>query len=288
MLTAASFPLPAAWQVPAYQATRLRPRRTRYAVCVFVINEGERLHAQLGRMRPLADRADVLIADGGSTDGSVEPGFLAEQGVSTLLVKTGPGKLGAQMRMAFAYALEQGYEGVVTIDGNNKDDPRAIPAFVAALEGGYDHVQGSRFLPGGRAVHTPLARWLGVRLIHAPLLSLAARFRYTDSTNGFRAFSRRLLLDPQVAPFRDVFTGYDLHYYLAIRAARCGFRVKEIPVTRAYPKKGAVPTKIKGFRGNWDVLRTLFRACGAHYNPPAAEMRFASSRRKEAERWPMP
>src|SRR5262245_9964523 len=90
---------PPGWQVPAYREVALRPRRTRYAVCVFVINEGDRLRAQLRAMRPLADLADVIIADGGSTDGSTEPGYLAGEGVATLLVKTGPGKLGAQMRM---------------------------------------------------------------------------------------------------------------------------------------------------------------------------------------------
>jgi len=53
-----------------------------------------------------------------------------------------------------------------------------------------------------------------VRILHAPLVSLASRFRYTDTTNGFRGYSRRFLEDPRVAAFRDVFPGYELHYYL--------------------------------------------------------------------------
>jgi glycosyltransferase involved in cell wall biosynthesis len=264
-------PTPPGWQIPGYRATTLRPRRTRYAACVFVINEGDRLRAQLRAMRPFADLTDIIIADGGSTDGSTEPDDLVRQGVNTLLVKTGPGKLSAQMRMAFAHAMQHGYDGVVTIDGNNKDDPRAIPSFVRALDKGFDCVQGSRFVPGGRAVNTPASRWLGIRLIHAPLLSLAARFRYTDTTNGFRAFGRRFLLDPRVAPFRDVFSAYELHYYLAVRAARLGFRVKEVPVTRAYPASGGVPTKIKGIRANWDILRTLTRACLNRFDPVGSE-----------------
>jgi dolichol-phosphate mannosyltransferase len=255
------------WQVPEYRAVPLRPRRSRHAVCVFVINEGDRLRAQLRAMRPIADEADVVIADGGSTDGSTDPEFLAGQGVTALLVKTGPGRLSAQMRMAFAHAMQAGYEGAVTIDGNNKDDPGAIPEFVRALDEGYDYLQGSRFVPGGRAVNTPASRWLGIKLVHAPLISLAARFRYSDTTNGFRGFSRRLLTDPRVAPFRDVFSAYELHYYLAIRAARLGFRVKELPVTRAYPAGGKVPTKIKGLRGNWEVLVTLARACLSRFDP---------------------
>ena len=75
-----------------------------------------------------------------------------------LLTKTGPGKLSAQLRMGYAYALDQGYEGVVTIDGNGKDSVEAIPLFVEALDEGIDYAQASRFVTGGRAVkHAPPA-----------------------------------------------------------------------------------------------------------------------------------
>jgi dolichol-phosphate mannosyltransferase len=259
------------WEVPTYEATELRPPRSRYCVVIPVINEGKKIHAQLERMRDVSANTDVIIADGGSTDGSMEPERLRALGVGTLLVKTGPGKLSAQMRMAFAHAMKQDYQGLVTIDGNNKDDPSAIPAFIAALEEGQDHVQGSRFIPGGHAENTPLARWLGIRLVHAPLISIASGVRYTDTTNGFRAYSRRLLLDPRVAPFRDVFSTYELHYYLAIRAAKLGFRVKELPVTRVYPASGPVPTKISSVRGNLLVLQTLFAACLSRFDPVVEE-----------------
>jgi len=104
-------------------------------------------------------------------------------------------------------------------------------------------------------------------LLHAPAISLAAGRRYTDTTNGFRAYSRRLLTDPRVQPLRDVFSGYELHYYLAIRAARLGFRVIETPVTRRYPATGKTPTKISPWRGNLLVLRTLAAAVLGRFNP---------------------
>jgi hypothetical protein len=172
------------------------------------------------------------------------------------------------MRMALAFAMARGYEGAVVMDGNNKDEPSAIPSFIDALEAGVDHVQGSRYVPGGVGINTPLSRSIGVKLLHAPLISIAAGCRYTDTTNGFRAYSRRLLLDPRVAPFRSVFVGYELHYYLAIRASRLGFSVKELPVTRAYPARGPTPTKISPVRGNLKVLGTLFKACLGRYDPP--------------------
>ena len=244
-----------------------RPRAARYCICVFELNEGERIERQLRRMQRYAVDIDIIIADGGSTDGSLTPAFLSSVGVRALLVKKGPGKLSAQMRMAFAFALREGYDGIVTIDGNDKDDPDAIPKFVEALDQGYDHIQGSRFIAGGNAVNTPVVRWLGVRLVHAPMISLAAGFHYTDTTNGFRAYSRHFLSDSHVSPFRNVFDTYELHYYLAIRAARLGFRTTEVPVTRSYPRKGPTPTKISPIRGNLSVLHVLLLACLGRFNP---------------------
>lgn len=259
-----------AWVVPAHEVMEFSRPASRYALCVFVLNEGQRILSQLRKMQRLIGQVDIIVADGGSTDGALSEHTLRPLGVSALLTKTGPGKLSAQMRMAFAYALARGHHGVIVMDGNDKDDPRAVPAFVAALDGGYDHVQGSRFVPGGKAINTPWSRWWGIRLIHAPLVSCAAGFRYTDTTNGFRAYSRRLLLDPRVAPFREVFSSYELHYYLAIRAPRLGFRVCEVPVTRSYPDRGKTPTKIHGWRGNYAVLRTLLAACRHRFDPDLA------------------
>lgn len=254
-------------QVPAYKVHHFRPKSTDYCVFVIVLNENGKLHRQLVKMRQYLPFADLIVADGGSTDGSTAPEILEPLGVNTLLVKTGPGKLGSQMRMAFAWALKRGYKGVVCIDGNGKDDPSAIPRFLEKMEAGYDHIQGSRFLPGGVSENLPLSRWVGLKFIHAPLISLTSRFRYTDTTNGFRGYSRKLLEDPRMALFRDVFTGYEFHWYLAIRAVKLGFKVCEIPVTRRYPAHGPIPTKISPVRGSLHLLRLLFATCLGHYNP---------------------
>lgn len=255
------------WQVPAFEIVEFAPKRTDWCICVFVLNEGERIRAQLAKMTPFARMVDIVVADGGSTDGSLEESYLRRKAVRTLLVKRGAGRLSAQMRMAFSYALTEGYGGVVVVDGNNKDDVAAIPRFLEALKAGNDHIQGSRFVPGGRAINTPWERLIAVRLIHAPLISWSAGYRYTDTTNGFRGYSARLLRDPRIAIFRDVFAGYELHYYLAIKAARFGYRVIEIPVTRTYPKNGRAPTKISLITGNWQILKTLVKAVTNRYDP---------------------
>lgn len=250
---------------PTYRIDWQRPRTHRWAICVFVINEGEKIRKQVKAMTRFTDRIDVIVADGGSSDGSLTPELMEENGATALLVKTGPGKLSAQMRMAFHHCMNEGYHGVVVIDGNGKDGLDAIPSFIDALEEGWDHVQGSRFIPGGHHENTPLSRYLAVNLLHAPMVSLASGFRYTDTTNGFRAYSRLLLTDPKIDIFRPCFDRYQLHYHLAIEAARRGFRVKEVPVSRVYPASGKTPTKIKGFSGLFAVLRQLFDVCVGKY-----------------------
>jgi dolichol-phosphate mannosyltransferase len=257
------------WQVPTAEIFELNPRRFPYALCIPVINEGNRIKKQLTEMgeKGILDQIDVLILDGGSSDGSLDPDFLQALGVRTLLIKTGPGKLSAQLRMGYAYALRQGYDGMITMDGNNKDGVEAIPDFIRELEAGYDLIQGSRYLPGGQAINTPWLRHLAVKGIHIPLTNWATGFRYTDTTNGFRGYSHRFLLHPEVQPFRDVFVTYELIAYLSYKAPRLGFRVKEIPVTRRYPARGEVPTKISPVRGNWQLFTILLKVLSGRFDP---------------------
>lgn len=256
------------WELPKYAIRELSPKKNAYCVCIPVINEGDRIQKQLKEMHAqgIHEYADIIILDGGSTDDSLNESFLRSVGVHVLLTKQDTGKLSTQLRMGYAYALQQDYEGIVTVDGNGKDGIDAIPHFIQELKSGLDFVQGSRFVPGGKGLRTPLKRLLAIRFIHAPLISLAARFWYTDTTNGFRGYSRRYLLDPRVQPFRALFAEYELLAYLSVRAPQLGFRTKEIPVTRAYPIDGTIPTKIHG-NVHTTLLRVLWRTLIGHYNP---------------------
>ncbi len=258
----------ATWQVPAFQTALWLQRQHRYCVVIPVINEGKRIGNLLDRMAAIgiSGLADIIIVDGGSTDGSMALERLEACGVRGLLVKTDPGKLSAQLRCGYAFALDQGYEGIVTIDGNDKDEPEPIASFLTALQDGVDFVQASRFISGGVAENTPKSRDFAIRWIHAPMLRAASGFPWTDTTQGFRAYSRKMLLDPRIAVFRAVFVSYELLAYLSYRAPRLGFRCIELPTVRRYPKD-EVPTKISSVKGNLSVLRILLRACFGQYNP---------------------
>lgn len=259
--------------VPRFECTEYTPKEKDYVVLIPIINEGDRIHKELYRAKKhnVSDYADIVICDGGSTDGCTEESKLRKLDVNTLLVKRDSGKQGAQLRMGFWWALKRGYKGIITIDGNNKDSIEDVPRFIEKLKEGYDLIQGSRFVKGGKAINTPWIRTVSVRLIHAPIISLTAHQHFTDTTNAYRAYSRRYLEDPRVQPLRDIFMTYELLAYLSVRATQIGMKACEIPVTRAYPKQGKTPTKISFFKGNSELLKILFKNARGEYNPEATK-----------------
>ena len=255
--------------VPRFECTEYREKSREYALLIPIINEGERIQQELLRAKQnhVSDYADIIICDGGSTDGCTDAESLKGLCVNTLLVKKDEGKQGAQLRMGMWWALQRGYIGIVTIDGNNKDSIEDVPNFIDKLKDGFDLVQGSRFIKGGKAVNTPWIRIVSVRMIHAPIISMTAHQRFTDTTNAFRAYSKRYLMDERVQPFRDIFMTYELLAYLSVRVTQIGMNACEIPVTRAYPAKGKTPTKISFFKGNSELMKILFRNARGRYNP---------------------
>ncbi len=255
--------------VPAFESIEFVEKTKDYVVLIPIINEGDRIIKELERayQNNVSEYADIVICDGGSTDGCTEESRLEKLKVNTLLVKRDTGKQGAQLRMGIWWAQQRGYKGIITIDGNNKDSIEDVPNFLHKLEEGYDFVQGSRFIKGGKAINTPFIRTVSVRLIHAPIISLTARQWFTDTTNAYRAYSMKYLLDKRVQPLRDVFMTYELLAYLSVRATRIGLKACEIPVTRAYPKNGKTPTKISFFKGNSELMKILFMNLFGKYNP---------------------
>ena len=262
--------IPSEWDVPEFRTEFWRGKTKSHCVIIPVINEGERIRIFVERMQKsdISKMADIIIVDGGSKDGSLEHNSLIQAGIQGLLTKLGAGKLSAQLRVGYAFALAQDYEGIITIDGNNKDDPSAIPSFISAIENGYDFVQASRFIQGGQHENTPPSRYMAIRYLHAPLLAISSGFPWTDTTQGFRAYSSRALLDGRVNIFRNVFSTYELLAYLSYRLPKLGYRCIELPAKRDYPL-GEVPTKISAVRGNLSLVKILVKACLGRYDPPA-------------------
>ena len=197
---------------------------------------------------------EMLVVDGGSIDGSLEVARALGARVIPLGRTIG---VGAAIRRGIEHALQNGFDIVVIIAGNNKDEPREIERLVQPLtRDGFDFVQGSRFARGGVFGDMPLYRILATR-IHPMLFSLVSGTWVTESTNGFRAFKTSLIKDARINLWQAWLDEYELEPYLYYKVIRLGYKTTEVPVTKIYPPKKLGYTKMKPVTGWWSILRPL-------------------------------
>jgi glycosyltransferase involved in cell wall biosynthesis len=133
---------------------------------------------------------DVLVVDDGSTDATARAARDAGAHVLTLPFNLG---IGGAVQSGYLYALENGYEVAVQVDGDGQHDARYIPALMEELRSdrGLNMITGSRFLDiDADGYRSSASRRLGIRLF-ARILSWVTGRRVTDPTSGFRMCDRR-------------------------------------------------------------------------------------------------
>jgi len=188
-------------------------------VCPVAYNENVKLRNVIERFlqSSMNGKADYLIVDDGSTDGTSEMiRSFASQGVATIKhpMRTG---VGAAIRTAIKYAAEKGYDVLVIMAGNDKDNPEEIPHLLLPIQDkGCEIVQGSRYLGGNRiGGDMPFYRKLATKL-HPFLLSLFVGRSVTDSTNGFRAMKLSLFEDARINLEQEWLNAYELEPYILL------------------------------------------------------------------------
>lgn len=177
--------------------------QTIISVVVPTLNEIENIDALLSTVLQYDDAAtalEILVADGGSTDGTVERVLAWERkGVVRLVSGGGPRGLAGDV---LAAAKEAAGDIVVVMDADMSHPPQRIPDLVSPIiDGTSDMVVGSRYVPGGATPDWPWTRRLLSRLGGAlawPLTELH------DPMSGFFAVRKERLLavDPEAAGFK--------------------------------------------------------------------------------------
>lgn len=225
----------------------------RVLAATFAFNEGEKIRRTLAR-HPAERPYDLLVADDGSTDGSLD-----DVGPNVIVLRN-PTNLGigAAMKGVFEFALTNNYDVLVIHAGNDKDDPLEIPRLLEPiLSDAADFVQGSRFMSGGHWGNMPRYRVIGTGLVHPWALSLVAGKRVTESTNGFRAFRTTLLRDARINWRQTWLDRYQLEPYLLLKAILLGYRHREVPATKIYPDHQLGHTKMRPFSDWWGILQPI-------------------------------
>lgn len=217
-------------------------------------NEAAKIGLVVDRVLAVPCVDEMVVVDDGSDDPSAT---VAEQKGATVIRLGKVLGVGAALRRGMQQ-MKSKYDVIVIIAGNNKDEPQEIPKLLEPIaQGKAIFVQGSRFLQGGGyGGDMPFYRKLATRL-HPMLFSLVTGRRVTESTNGFRAFSSKLLDDERIALTQEWLDQYELEPYLYYKTITLGYPTCEVPVTKIYPPKKVGYTKMKPITGWWSILRPL-------------------------------
>lgn len=161
----------------------------------------------------------VLVIDDGSTDATGEAARAA--GATVIRHDVNRGK-GAALKTGFAWALANGFDGVVTLDADGQHLPSEIPAFLEERRR-----SGAELIVGGRAhlFGGMLPRRRNANRFSAWSISKCAGVTIPDSQSGFRLYSDRLL---RALPLRA--DGFDLESEVLVRAGRAGLRISTIRI----------------------------------------------------------
>ncbi len=224
------------------------PHAGSVAVVIPTFNEAESIASVVAEL-PRDIVKTIIVADGGSTDGTQERARAA--GAEVVTVGRGYGRACLAGAQAAAAA-----DILVFMDGDGADDPAAIAMMVAPIRtGAIDFVIASR-ARGEREAGSMASHQLLAGLIAGRLTKLLYGVHYTDMC-AFRAIRRDTLL---ALGMRELTYGWNLE--MQMRIARAGLRVLEVPV--AYRRRLGGQSKVAGsvtgsFRAGLKIMSTFAR-----------------------------
>lgn len=217
------------------------------AVCILIpaYNAAQTVPAVVAEC--LTHHLTTVVVD----DGSVDDTAVSLVGLPiTLLRHTHNQGKGAALRTGFAWALQQGYDAVVTLDADGQHNPTAIPRLIAAAEAsGYGCMLASRHsqfdqMSGLRRVWNRFGVWC---------MQKATGFAIADSQSGFRYYAAALLRTVSLEK-----NGYDLEMELLMKAWKAGFTIGSLPVP-ALVADGRATSHFRPVRDTWNICMTFLK-----------------------------
>ena len=181
---------------------------------------------------------DILVIDDGSQDATFE--IAKSFGVKVLKNAKNLGK-GRSLEKGFVYAVQNGYDAVITMDADLQHDPDELPKFLKAAES-FDFVIGSRWQ--GLSL-MPWDRYMSNRLTTL-ILSAIAGVKVEDTQSGYRLIKTKVL-----RKVRPKSAHYDAESEYVVLVARAGFKIGNVPIKTIYGEEESSVNKVL------DTLRFL-------------------------------
>lgn len=213
-------------------------------VIIPAFNEQESILRVVRELKTECPEADYVVVNDCSRDRT--EAICEENGLNHLNLKINLG-IGGAVQTGYKYAVKNGYDVTVQLDGDGQHDPRFIQDLVRpVLEGKADMVTGSRFI-AKTGFQSSSSRRLGINILRT-LIKICCGVKITDATSGFRACGKKL-------------TGFFARHYAQdypepqaiIDAVKNGFTVTEIPVEMR--SRGSGKSSISAFKSVYYMIK---------------------------------
>jgi glycosyltransferase involved in cell wall biosynthesis len=221
-------------------------------IIIPAFNEEKRIAPVIVGVREHLPLAEILIVDDGSRDKTRQKA--EAEGVKVLSHPFNLG-YGTALQTGYKYALKEGYEKIIQMDGDGQHDPSFVRDLFAVIRGEEaDIAIGSRFLgtkgvrPESQRYQAPFIRKLGMRFF-GTVTSLIIRQKISDPTSGYQAMNRKALEWVSSDKFPCDYPDADV----IIMLHRAGFRIREVPV-RMFPSQNK-----KSMHSGWKPLYYIFK-----------------------------
>ena len=190
-------------------------------VIIPAYNEQDSIEQVIAELKAAQPEYDYVVINDCSKDNT--PKILKEGGYSYVSLPANLG-IGGGVQTGYLYAVQNGYDVAVQMDGDGQHDPKYIHKVVQpVIDGEADMVIGSRFIEG-EGFQTSFMRRTGIKFLKW-LIKLCCGVTVTDNTSGFRA---------TCAGLNEYFSQHYAQDYpepeAIIAAVKAGYRVKEVPV----------------------------------------------------------
>ena len=165
----------------------------------------------------------VLVIDDGSTDNTSV--IAKENGATVLRNEINQGK-GASLIRGFDYALDKGFDAVITMDGDGQHLPQDLTGFI-----GFAENSDNAIVVGNRMAETktmPLIRILTNKFM-SRLISGVAGQKIPDSQCGFRLIKKEVLQKVKFGTRR-----FETESEILIKASRLGFKIGSVQIETVY------------------------------------------------------
>jgi len=237
-------------------------------VLIAAYNESGKIGQLVSQIGKLDGVSKIIVVDDGSVDSTREDAKKA--GAFVIKHKKNKGK-GAALRTGFDYIKKQDCDAVITLDGDGQHRYDEITNFISEyIKGHADIVLGSRMftrllrsLPatdrqaGGqvraRKEGMPFVRY-GTNRFTSFITSMLCRCKITDSQSGFRLIATDVLKKIKLSTSK-----FEIESEMLIKAARKGFKIKEIPISTVYLADSTKKSKINPFVDTLRFFRFVFK-----------------------------